>query len=90
MNIWFHLLFGGVAVLFFLWEYWRRRRMYQLVFACWVASTFLTYVSDAKAFQMGLGIIELVFCVVALGTLWHARRMDAKKQTATQTNESKE
>lgn len=78
MNVWFHLLFGGIAVLFFLWEFWRRRRAYQLIFACWVASTFLTYLSDVKWFQLGLGVAELLFCAAALFTLWRARKADQK------------
>lgn len=76
MNIWFHLICGGLAVLFFLWEFCRRRKAYQLVFACWVASSFLIYVSESHAFRMGLGIAELVFCVVALAALWRERRRE--------------
>ena len=78
MNIWFHLICGGLAVLFFFWEFCRRRKAYQLVFACWVASSFLIYVSEAHAFRIGLGIAELAFCVVAAVTLWRERRREAR------------
>ena len=80
MNLWFHLLFGLLVIVFFLWEYLRKRRLYQLVFAVCVASTYLTYVSSAKWYQTGLGILELLLCLFALFSLWRARRQDQKQQ----------
>ena len=80
MNLLFHLLFGLLVIVFFLWEYLRKRRLYQLVFAVWVASTYLTYVSSAKWYQTGLGILELLLCLFALFSLWRARRQDQKQQ----------
>ena len=80
MNIWFHWICGGLAVLFFLWEFVRQRKPYQLVFACWVASSFLIYLSGARAFRIGLGIAELLFCAAALAALWRERRREARRR----------
>lgn len=84
MNVTFHIIFGILATAFFLWQYTQTKFTYQLLFALWIPSTFLTYVSPNKTFQLALGICELILFFLVLFFLFRNRSQRRAQEIAQQ------
>ncbi len=61
-----HLVFVAVAFLFFLIQFVRVRKKYQLIMAVAAALTMLIYVKDTKMWFYGIGILEFGLLILAL------------------------
>lgn len=70
MNPVVHTILVAVLFLFFVVSYIKQRRSYQIVFAVWVLTTLLKYVSDGKTFTIVLGIAQIIFFIVAIFMLF--------------------
>lgn len=90
MNLWFHVLFGVLAVLFFIWRYKNTRKSYALCFAIWAASSFLIYVSSNRIYQVCLGVLELILCAVSLIALYRDKHKRAKSAPEEQDHKCEE
>lgn len=63
-----HLIFSCVAFLFFIFQYTRVKRKYQLIMAVTVPLTLLLYVNTGKTWFYTIGIAEFVLLIAALVT----------------------
>ncbi len=63
-----HLIFVVVAFVFFLIQFVRVRKKYQIFMAAAVAMTMMIYVNDTKLWFYGVGIIEFGLILIALVT----------------------
>lgn len=61
-----HLVFVAVAFIFFIIQFVRLRKKYQLIMAIAVAMTMLIYVKDTKMWFYGIGILEIGLLILAL------------------------
>lgn len=73
-----HILFGILACLFFLLQFWRTRNWYELVLAAAMPLSLLIYVSEEKAWFYSIGILEGLLLIAAFVLAqWQARRRKA-------------
>lgn len=63
-----HLIFVAVAFLFFMIQFVRMRKKYQIILAIAVALTMLIYMKDTKMWFYGLGIMEFGLLIIAFVT----------------------
>ena len=70
-----HLIFCVIATIFFVIQFIRMRRMYQLIFAVAVPATLLLYINESRTWFYGIGVFELVMLILAIVTVCidHAR-----------------
>jgi len=61
-----HLVFALIAGIFFILQFIRTKRYYQLVMAGAIFSSLLIYVSDSRALFYAVGILEAILVVAAL------------------------
>lgn len=78
MNPVIHSILVAILFLFFIVSYLKQKRAYQLVFSVWVLSTLLKYVSDDKIFTTTLGVVQLLFFVVAIFMLFRTKNSGVK------------
>ena len=64
-----HLIFCVIATIFFVIQFIRLRRAYQLIFAVAVPATLLLYINDSQTWFYGIGIFELVMLLLAVVTV---------------------
>jgi len=64
-----HLIFCVIATIFFVIQFIRMRRMYQLVFAVAVPATLLLYINESRTWFYGIGVFELVMLILAIVTV---------------------
>lgn len=75
-----HLIFGIVGVVFFLFQYYRLKRNYQVLMALAIGATFLLYLG--KSMHNIVGIIELVLMTLVVVSLIKDSIDEKKKKTA--------
>lgn len=80
-----HLIFCVIATIFFVIQFIRLRRTYQLVFAVAIPATMLLYVSESRTWFYGIGVFELAMLILAviMVCIDHAKaKKDAPKEPA--------
>ncbi len=77
-----HLIFCGIAILFFVLQFIRLRYWYQLVMVTAIAASLLVYVNDNSVWFYSVGILELLLLITAF-VLY---RRQTKKLMAAEAN----
>lgn len=77
-----HLVFALIAGIFFILQFIRTKRYYQLVMAGAIFASLLIYVSDSRALFYAVGILEAVLILTALIVSIVQNRRDKKKGAA--------
>ncbi|MBR5373000.1 MAG: hypothetical protein IK130_12400 [Oscillospiraceae bacterium] len=75
-----HLVFALIAGIFFLLQFIRTRRYYQLIMAGAIFASLLIYLSDSRALFYGVGVLELILLIAALIVSIVQNRMDKKRE----------
>lgn len=60
-----HLIFCGIAILFFVLQFIRLRYWYQLVMVTAIAASLLVYVNENSVWFYSVGILELLLLITA-------------------------
>ncbi|MDE5648993.1 MAG: hypothetical protein K2I33_03720 [Oscillospiraceae bacterium] len=84
-----HLVFSCIAFLFFIFQFTRVKRKYQLIMAVAVPATLLLYVNSSKTWFYILGIAEFILMIAALITAIIEKRKE-KALTAEQADKNSE
>ncbi len=83
-----HLIFGIVGVVFFLFQYYRLKRNYQVLMALAIGATFLLYLG--KSMHNIIGIVELVLMTLVVVSLVKDSIDEKKKKKENDGNEQTE
>lgn len=82
-----HLIFVAVAFLFFMIQFVRMRKKYQIILAIAVALTMLIYMKDTKMWFYGLGIMEFGLLIIAFATSFLDKKNEKNEALAEAVEE---
>lgn len=71
-----HLIFCIFGALFFVFQYARQRKAYQITTAIAIAATLLLYVGDYTVMRPAVGIIELVLVILIFVLMFLASKKE--------------
>lgn len=78
-----HIIFACVAAVFFLLQFVRTKRLYQLILAIAIPASLLIYIApENKTFFYGVGIAEAVMLLAAFIASTVRAHKDAKQKKA--------
>ncbi len=77
-----HLIFCGFAVVFFLIQFFRTKRVYELILAVAVLCSLLVYVTGGTVMFYAVGILEGILLIAALTASIVQERAARKKEAA--------
>lgn len=88
MSLQSHMIFCGVAVAFFILQFVRTKRVYELILAVAVLASLLVYVTgESTALFYAVGVLEGVLLIAALIASIVQDRAEKKKQPAAPKTE---
>lgn len=71
-----HLIFCFVGAVFFIFQFLRQRKAYQVVTAVAIAATLLLYIGDYEVMRPAIGIVELVLIILIFVLMFLASRKE--------------
>ena len=84
-----HIAAVVVITALFIIGYIRQRYLYQLLFAIWVPTTLLRYLSNNKIYLIVLGVVQLLMFFLVIFALFRGRKefdKDEPSETAREEN----
>ena len=75
-----HLTFALIAGIFFILQFIRTRRYYQLIMAGAIFASLLIYLSDSRVLFYAVGILEVILLLAALIASIVQNKMDKNRE----------
>ncbi|MDK2802400.1 MAG: hypothetical protein KFW09_03385 [Oscillospiraceae bacterium] len=76
-----HMILIVVAMIFFLFEYKKEKKIYQLILLIWIPFSGLRYISDNRIFLIGVGIFQFILFGLMLFFLFKEKKSALDKSS---------
>ncbi len=86
LDFWPHVIFCVVGALFFIFQFIRQKKAYQITTAVAIAATLLLYVGDYEIMRPAVGVIELVLIVLIFVLMFLASRKEKALEKSTEAD----
>jgi cbb3-type cytochrome oxidase subunit 3 len=73
MNFWVHLIVVILFTAYFIFRFVKDKYIYEILFVIWIPSTLLSYVTDNRAFLLGLGIFQTIMFILVIYFMFRKR-----------------
>ncbi len=76
-----HMILIVVAMIFFLFEYKKERKIYQLILLIWIPFSGLRYISDNRIFLIAVGVLQFILFGLMLFFLFKQKKSKSDKSS---------